>query len=131
MVVAYADRASIVATVEQVLTTTALDLDDLEAVIADSLKGAPAAKAAWPLEASQEDITAAVGAITVPTLVISGTEDRVDPPAVLTQESLPRIPQARLHLLPGVGHLSPLEAPREVAVLIQTFVGTLGPSPAG
>jgi pimeloyl-ACP methyl ester carboxylesterase len=130
MVGAYADRASIVATVEQVLTATSLASDDLDTVIADSVIGAPAAKVAWPLAASQEDITAAVGAITVPTLVISGAEDRVDPPAVLTRELLPRIPQARLHLLPGIGHLSPLEAPRDVAVLIRTFVGALSPAPA-
>lgn len=130
MVAAYADRASIVATVEQVLTATRLDPDDLETVIADSLMGAPAAKAAWPLAASQEDITAAVGAIAVPTLVISGSEDRVDPPAVLTRELLPRIAQATLHLLPGIGHLSPLETPRDVAGLIRTFVGALSPTSA-
>jgi pimeloyl-ACP methyl ester carboxylesterase len=55
----------------------------------------------------REDITQDVARITVPTLVISG-EDRVDPPAVLRQHLLPRIAQARLHVLPGIGHLAPL-----------------------
>lgn len=131
MVGAYADRASIIAAVEQVLAANRLDPEDLDAVIADSLRGAPAAKVAWPLAASQEDITAAVAEISVPVLVISGEEDRVDPPAVLTQELLTRIPQAKLHRLPGIGHLSPLEAPRDVADLIRTFAGSLSLVSAG
>jgi pimeloyl-ACP methyl ester carboxylesterase len=125
MVQAYVDRAHIIATVDQVLTATALAPDDLETVIADSLRGAPAAKTAWPLAASQEDISDAVTAIAVPTLIISGERDRVDPPAVLIQELLPRIPQATLHRLPGIGHLSPLEAPADLAGLIGTFVHAL------
>ncbi len=130
MVGAYADRATIIATVKQVLAANPLDPDDLEAVIADSLAGAPAAKAAWPLAASQEDITRAIVEITVPTLVISGEEDRVDPSAVLTRELLPHIPQAELRLLPGIGHLSPLEAPRNVAGLVRTFARSLSPTSA-
>jgi len=121
MVSAYADRDAILATVAQVLTSKALGPDEVEAVIADSLCGARAAQAAWPLAASQEDITAAVAAITVPTLVISGEDDRVDPPAVLERELLPRIPHATLSLLPGIGHLSPLEAPGQIADLIRNF----------
>lgn len=121
MVGAYASRESVTATVEQVLAGRPLAPDDLASVIADSMRGAAAAKAAWPLAASQEDITQAVAGIAVPTLVISGELDRVDPPSVLESELLPRIPQARLHVLPGVGHLSPLEAPTEVARLIRAF----------
>jgi pimeloyl-ACP methyl ester carboxylesterase len=128
MVEAYATRESIVATVEQVLAGRALDADDLETVISDSLRGSCAAKAAWPLTASQEDIGNAVASIAVPTLVISGELDRVDPPTVLQQELVARIPQAELHLLPGVGHLSPLEAPGELAARLKAFVRSTGTS---
>lgn len=121
MVGAYASRESIVATVDQVLAGRPLAADDLEGVIADSLRGADAAKAAWPLATSQEDITVEVTHITVPVLVISGEDDHVDPAAVLRQELLPRIPQAKLHILKGVGHLSPLEAPESLAELIGRF----------
>jgi pimeloyl-ACP methyl ester carboxylesterase len=31
-----------------------------------------------------------------------------------------------MHLLPGIGHLSPLEAPQELAGLIRTFAKDLG-----
>ncbi|WP_127904431.1 alpha/beta fold hydrolase [Solirhodobacter olei] len=125
MVQAYDTRDSIIATVRQVLARTPLAPDDLEQVVTDSLQGAPAARLAWPLEASQEDITAQAAQIRVPTLVVSGEEDRVDPPAVLRQELMPRIPQARLHLLPGIGHLSPLEAPDDLADLIRSFATPL------
>ncbi len=125
MVAAYASRESIIATVNQMLTANGLNSDDLERVIADSLAGAPAAKAAWPLSTSQEDITSAVGGINKPTLVISGDLDRVDRIEMLKQELLPRIPQAQLQVLAGVGHLSPLEAPMEVAKLIWDFAHEL------
>jgi len=124
MVGAHTSRESVISTVEQVLAGKALGPGDLESVVADSLKGA-AAKAAWPLAASQEDITAAVANIGAPTLVISGDKDRVDPPAVLRRALLPRIPQARLQVLPGIGHLSPLEAPADIARLIRTFARSL------
>ena len=122
MVNAYASRESILATVEQMLAASPLQPDDLETVVQDSLQGAPAARAAWPLVASQEDITAQAALIRVPTLVISGDKDRVDPPAVLQRELMPLIPQATLHILPGIGHLSPLEAPEDLAHQIREFI---------
>ena len=125
MVHAYDDRASVIATVDQVLAGSPLQPELLERVIADSLAGAPPGKTAWPLVTSQEDISQAVAAIDAPTLVVSSTEDRVDPPAVLRAELLPRIPQASLQLLPGIGHLSPLEAPADLAAAIRAFAATI------
>jgi pimeloyl-ACP methyl ester carboxylesterase len=49
----------------------------------------------------------------------------VDPVEILQAELLSRIPQARLHVLPGTGHLSPLESPQGVAEAIDHFVATL------
>lgn len=122
MVHAYDSRESIVATLQQVLAPDGLSDGDLDTVIADSLAGASPAKAAWPLATSQEDITAVVPLIDVPVIVISGEHDRVDPPEVLRREVLPRIPQATLVVLPGVGHLLPLEAPADLANVIKAFV---------
>lgn len=122
MVHAYDSRESIVATVQQVLAPGGLSDGDLETVIADSLAGALQAKSAWPLATSQEDITADVPKIDVPVIVISGEHDRVDTPEVLLRELLPRIPQAKLVVLPRVGHLLPLEAPPELAHVIKAFV---------
>lgn len=130
MVQAYATRESVVATVHQVLAPHGLAPDDLEFVIADSLAGGRAAKAAWPLAASQEDITAAVAHIDVPVIVVSGEDDRVDPPEVLRSDLLTHIPQAQLLLLPGIGHLSPLEAPADIADILRAIAPLMtGSSP--
>lgn len=121
MVGAYASRASIMATIAQVLAPDGLEPEDLETVIADSLAGTLAAREAWPLLTSQEDISAEVAEIDVPVIVISGEHDRIDPPDVLRRELLSRIPHAQLCLLPNAGHLLPLEAPDHVADLIRAL----------
>ena len=125
MVHAYDTRESVVATVEQVLAPDGLDPEDLETVIADSLAGAPAAKEAWPLFTSQENIVPALAHIEVPVIILSGEHDRVDRPEVLQRELLLRIAQAQLHVLPRVGHLSPYEAPDQVAELVRAFAMSL------
>lgn len=130
MVEAYATRESVIATVNQVLTGKPLNADDLETVVADSLKGAAPARMAWPLVASQEDITEQVSAIDVPTLVIGGELDRVDSVTTLRSEVMPRIPQAVLHCLPGTGHLSMLESPNLLAKIILEFTASLRDKPA-
>ncbi|WP_206240039.1 alpha/beta fold hydrolase [Novosphingobium terrae] len=125
MVHAYDSRESVIATVQHALTGTPLNPEQLEQVIADSLAGSAPARKAWPMATSQENIAEQVAHIAVPVLVIAGEQDRVDPPAVLEQELLPHIKQARMHVLPGVGHLSPVEAPEALASLIRDFVETL------
>lgn len=128
---AYQSRASVEFVIDHVLTGQVLDAACRAQVIADSLKGAPQARLAWPDIAMREDITAAVAAIDVPTIVLSGALDQVDPVATLQAELLPRIPHAALHVLPGVGHLAPLEAPAELARLIGQFVAANPPAGRG
>ncbi len=66
---------------------------------------------------SRVDARPDLPAISVPALIISAGEDTVCPPA--RQEELAAgIPAARLERLDGVGHLSPLEAPDQVARLL-------------
>lgn len=119
---AYQSRESVEFVIDNVLTAKPLDAALREQVIEDSLKGAPQAKAAWPDIAMREDITAAATSINVPTVVISGELDQVDQVGTLQSELLPLIPHAAMHILPGIGHLSPLEAPTEVAQLIANFL---------
>lgn len=123
---AYATRDTVEATIDHVLTAIPLGPIDPEQVITDSLRGSPQAKTAWPAFTSQEDITNTVAAIDVPTLVIAGEMDRVDPVEAVNAELMPRLPGAFLHVLPGTGHLSPLEAPLDVARLVNRFAAGLG-----
>ncbi|MFL9875274.1 alpha/beta fold hydrolase [Paraburkholderia megapolitana] len=122
---AYGSRESIEFVIDHVLTARKLDAAYREQIVEDSLKGAPQAKAAWPNVAMREDITAAVASIDVPTIVVSGELDQVDRIATLETELLPRIPQAVMHIVPGAGHLLPLEAPAELARIIGRFVAAL------
>lgn len=128
---AYQSRESVEFVIDNVLTAKPLDATLREQVIEDSLKGAPQAKAAWPDIAMREDITAAATSINVPTIVISGELDQVDQVGTLQSELLPLIPHAAMHILPGIGHLSPLEAPAEVARLIANFLSAVEDKSAG
>ncbi|MGY6125831.1 alpha/beta fold hydrolase [Paraburkholderia strydomiana] len=119
---AYQSRESVEFVIDHVLTSRTIDEELRAQVIDDSLRGAPQAKAAWPNAAMSEDITKEVASINVPTVVISGELDQVDRIATLQAELLTRIPHAAMQVIPETGHLSPLEAPKEVAQIIAGFV---------
>lgn len=59
--------------------------------------------------------------IAVPTLCVSGTDDRVVPPPVLRQLAA-RIPGARIEALEGVGHSAAVQAPAALAQRIASFI---------
>jgi len=119
---AYDTPESVAFVRDHILTARTLSDAQKERVVEDSLRGARAAKLAWPTQAIQEDIRSEVARIKVPTLVIAGESDQVDPISRLREELLPRISGSRLQSLPGVGHLAMLEAPDSVARAIQEFV---------
>lgn len=64
--------------------------------------------------AGRTDHRAALAALTIPTRVLCGREDKVTPP-VLSQELADLIPGAQLEWLAQSGHMTPIEQPREVA----------------
>lgn len=99
--------------------------DDLrEQIIADNLAAALPAKLAWPTASAYEDISAEVGQIAVPTLIIAGEQDRQDPVEQQEREVLPRISGATMRIIPNCGHLIPVDQPRQLADVIRAFVGT-------
>jgi pimeloyl-ACP methyl ester carboxylesterase len=114
-------REFVTMAVEKMLTSKPISREDVELLVADAIRGSVPARAAWGRQTSLEDITEAVGHINVPTLVISGEHDKIDPVESLKRELLPRIPGAVLQVLPDVGHLSLLEAPKEVARHLDAF----------
>lgn len=119
---AYDDTGSILQVLGDVLTSRPLPEALKSQVVADSLKGGRAAKLAWPTVAIAQDISAAAAKIAVPTLVISGEFDRVDPPGMLREAVLGTIPGAVLEIVPNAGHLLPLEAPQVLAARIGAFL---------
>ncbi|MDB5967009.1 MAG: hypothetical protein JWQ72_3509 [Polaromonas sp.] len=57
----------------------------------------------------------------LPVLVACGRADRITPPA-LSEELAAGIPGARLECIEGAGHMTPLEQPGRVAVLLKTLL---------
>ena len=112
---AFDSRATVSDALEHMLTERPLPPDLREQVIDDGLAGNREAQLAWPLGGITMDITAATRAIEVPVQVLAGRQDRVDPPESLEANLLPFIPEARMTILEGTGHLSPLEVPDQIA----------------
>jgi pimeloyl-ACP methyl ester carboxylesterase len=96
--------------------------DIQEQIISYNFAGAPQAKLAWPTAAAYEDISVQVKSIAVPTLLVAGEHDRQDPLEQHRREILPRIPQAKLIVIPECGHLVPIDQPKLLADAIRVFI---------
>jgi len=104
--------------VEQALSVLAggpLSPEHRERVIEDTLRGAPAAKRAWTERNMIEDISDGLSAVTLPVTVVIGDHDHVEHEPALRATFARLLPQASFRVLKGVGHLSPFEAPDELA----------------
>jgi len=86
-----------------------------EQVVDDTLRGAADAKRAWTETGMIEDVSAGLGAITVPVTIVIGDRDQVEHEAALREIFGRFLPHATFRVLKGVGHLSPLEAPDAIA----------------
>ena len=65
---------------------------------------------------------AGLAEISCPTLVLTGREDVITPPEC-AREMADQIPDARLELISGCGHLSTLEAPDAVNDAMRRWLG--------
>ena len=70
---------------------------------------------------ARKDQRPLLAGITVPTAVIVGEEDRLTPLA-MSQEIHALTPGSTLHVIPGCGHLPPIEAPEALAVLLRDWL---------
>jgi pimeloyl-ACP methyl ester carboxylesterase len=118
---AFDNRATVSDALDHLLTERPLPPDLREQMIGDGLAGNREAQLAWPLGGITMDITAATRAIEVPVRVLAGRQDRVDPPENLEANLLPFIPGARMTVVEGTGHLSPLEVPEQIAEELDQF----------
>jgi pimeloyl-ACP methyl ester carboxylesterase len=65
-----------------------------------------------------------LAAMDMPALVIASSEDVLTPPA-LSEAMVAAMPDARLHVMDGAGHLSALERPAEWADVVRAFLAGL------
>ncbi len=106
----------------QILTNRPLMEEQRRQVIEDTIGGAQGAKLAWISEGMTLDISDLAKAISAPVYVVMGSADQVEREADLRETLMPLLRDARFEILEGVGHLSPLEAPRSVAEAISDFL---------
>jgi 3-oxoadipate enol-lactonase len=78
--------------------------------------------------AARVDSTSDLPGIDVPTQVITGDGDRLIPPET-SAAMADAIPGARLEILPGVGHLTNVEAPVRFTELLRAHVASCGVAP--
>jgi 3-oxoadipate enol-lactonase len=95
---------------------------DAVARIAAQIRNTPAAGYIGCASAIRAlDITARIGAITAPTLVIAGADDPGTPPA-MSEVIASTIPGARLEIIPSASHLSCIEQPEIFNRLVADFL---------
>lgn len=97
----------------------------LKQVVGDMLRGSEHARAAWPSYAMGEDVVSLARRIRVPVLVVAAARDVVEPLDRVRREVCGNIQGSELVVVPSSGHLSPLEAPDEVAKHLLKFLGEL------
>lgn len=71
------------------------------------------------------DFLATTASLTLPTLVIAGTEDGSTPPD-LVRETAGLVKGSRFHLVRGAGHIPCVECPDEVAGVLNGFLRDIG-----
>lgn len=84
-------------------------------VVADNLRTTQAAWDAWLLRGSREDISALMPQLEVPCRLLVGENDLAITPEAQRRQTLPLLPAgSAMVVVPGAGHLLPLEAPEEI-----------------
>ena len=92
--------------------------EDQDSVIEDTLRGLPGAKRAWTDSGMTMGLGERLSVVTVQPSSRLATRTGSKTPQ-LCERSFPKaLPRAEVHVLAGVGHLSPLEAPQELALLL-------------
>ena len=87
----------------------------------DGLRAGPRNLARGGLHVARADVTAELAAVTAPTLLVWGARDGVVP---IEEASiwLERMPDARLIVIPGAGHVPMVDSPVELAEAIRPFL---------
>ena len=93
---------------DHILTATPLNGELKAQVAMDSRSSTDAARSEWPLRGIAEDISEQTQLVNVPTLVIAGENDKVEPVQVLRHNLLPYLSHAQFTVIPRTGHLIPL-----------------------
>jgi len=106
------------------ITRRPLDPDTFRATVDDHLRAHHRAWSWWLQHGVQEDLSALAARVRSSALLLSGGADPVFKPD-LHRMVAARLPHARQRTIPEVGHLLPLEAPDQLAAILQDEIGRL------
>ncbi|MEO8107609.1 MAG: alpha/beta hydrolase, partial [Actinomycetes bacterium] len=103
--------------------TTFATRPDVVTTVEGWVQGADPAAAAWAqlAMAARPDSLQTLAKVSVPSLVVVGSEDVLSPPTDAAAMATV-LPAAELVLIPTVGHLTPVEAPEEVTVALNDLM---------
>ncbi len=118
---AYTSLEGINSTIDHVFGAGNISQELREELVAGMQTHTDSSRLGWTDIALQEDVSAGVGQIAIPTLIIAGENDIVDPPERLAAEVKSLIPGSAMITINGAGHLMMLQKPEEVAELIRAF----------
>lgn len=107
--------------------TTKRERPDVVEQVTTWVSSAPAPAAAWAQRAmaSRPDSSETLRQVAVPALVIVGDEDELSP--VTDAEAMATaLPDSRLVVIPGSGHLTAVEAPAGFSHVVRAFLAPLG-----
>jgi 3-oxoadipate enol-lactonase len=94
-------------------------------LVEDGLRCAEAAFVGWIDPMREEDFSALLPQIAVPTLVIHGQKDPLRTEDVLRTEVADPITNSKYAALPGVGHLPHIEDPSALALMVVNFLDNI------
>ena len=117
LIASWGDRGAMAAIVEKI-SVRPLSLAERGEQVDDMLATSQAAWEAWLRHGSREDISASLPKISVPMTIVAGGADQTITPALLRRELLERVPTATMSIIPGAGHLLPMEAPDGLGEII-------------
>ena len=119
----FGDRAAARVHIEKIAPGT-LSPPVFDRCVEDEVDVAQSVWTWWLERGSRDDISTATARIDIPVLVITGDKDVVmgtDTPRLVAGS----LPNAALQVVPGGGHLVPLEQPGAVAALMHAFIAGL------
>ena len=107
--------------------TTQQDRPEVVGLVRDWVRDAPPASAAFAQRAmaARPDSFDTLRSMQVPAVVVVGAEDVLTPPTE-ANEMVGVLADGELTTLDGVGHLSPVEAPTEVADVLEGLMRRVG-----
>ncbi len=121
---AFADRAAAKAHIQKIAPGT-LSPALFDQAVEDEISVAHRVWTWWLQTGSRQDICAATSGLELPTLVVTGDDDKVM--GLRTPFDVARgLASAEVRVIEGGGHLVPLEQPDAVAQAMRDFLGGLG-----